>query len=276
MNESCTPKTREGEADLNELNECKKLATEFLIDKDSETFKKLIGYLIDTHRMGVYYDDDTVIIVTDIKDLDDQKKWKIIVLAFDKESRKLKEKALFDAESYNAVHNYIKQYLYCVLLNVRKACHHLDSRTPLILTKGCIRIKESDNVLFDTHDSAVKEKAADTAAFFREIVTNENIKIVDGEELSKKKSVNNDVNGYIFISKQNADEIAESLGYGDAKNFYKKIESENLIYKTKDNRFSRRVRDSKIREFLGSEQIFGIKKDAYLKAKEDCRNEKEA
>lgn len=260
-----------------ELNKCKKLAEELLAGNDPEANNQLIGELIDTHRMGVFYDDDTAIIVADVKDFDDLKKWKMIALAFDKNSKTLKEKDLFGAGDCGAVHNYIKQYLKCIITDVRTVCNHKDSNTPLMLTKGRICIKETGEIIFDTNDTtaAAKELKNDVETFIRKIVADKDIKIVDGEELSKKKSVNDDVSDYIFISKPEADETAESLGYGDAKNFYKMAEAADIFYKTKDNRFSRRVRDSKIKELLGSEQIFGIKKSVFLKYKGEYCDEKE-
>lgn len=251
-----------------EINKIEKelLANLLVNTKAYESIKDKLNALIDGNRIGVFYDNRRIILIIDAACYDSENylEWYNIVMAYDRNTNKIIASSIVQAESYNSVHNFAKKYVKLEMPSVRKVCHYIDSNSPFELKNNKIRFEGDSNILIDLD---TENNISDADEFINELVSDDSIPELDGEKLQKKGDTNTEVNDYMFFNKNIADIIAEDLGYADPKNLYKLLYKRGLIYKTKDSRYSRRVRNEKLKKFMGSEQLMGIKKSVYNKVR---------
>ena len=252
-----------------EINKTEKelIAKLFTDAKVYENNKDMINALIDENRIGVFYDEDSVVIVMDAKCLDTENenylKWYAVAAVFERASGKIVNHVIAEKSS-NKIAKFVTDYVMCVLYEFRNAFRPSDSNTPFALINNRICLKGTKDVLIDLD---TENNISDVDEFINELVLDDFIPELDGEEIQKKDGVNTDVNDYIFFNKNIADIIAEDLGYAEPKNLYKLLHKRGLIYKTKDSRYSKRVRNKKLQKRMGNEQLIGIKKSVYNKVR---------
>ncbi|MDE6708868.1 MAG: hypothetical protein K2J76_00065 [Oscillospiraceae bacterium] len=251
-----------------EINKIEKeLIGKLLADvKAYEGNKDKLNALIDKNRIGVFYDNRRIILIIDAACYDSENylEWYTIAMAYDRNTNKIIASSIVQAESYSSVYNFAKKYVKLEMPAVRKVCHYKDSNSPFELKNNIIRFEGDSNILIDLD---TENNISDADKFINELVSDDSIPKLDGEEIQKKDGVNTDVNDYIFFNKNIADIIAEDLGYAEPKNLYKLLYRRGIIYKTKDSRYSRRVRDKELQKFMGNEQLMGIKKSVYNKVR---------
>ncbi|MCM1478852.1 MAG: hypothetical protein NC085_04065, partial [Muribaculaceae bacterium] len=156
----------------------------------------------------------------------------------------------------------------CEYKELRTICTNKDSNAPFYMESNRICMCETSEMLINLNISDVEN---DFIHFVEKAASDESIKTVDGKELSTKDS-NTNVADYIFIDKEKAIKIAESLEY-DPQTLFRKMYERDMVYKTKDNRYYKSITDSKIIEKVGYSKLFGIKKDLFIKLKEKYGNE---
>ncbi len=216
--------------------------------------------LIKEGRIGVYGDEDITFVLTDVKERDNDYalRWYNIVFAISHEFKEVILYNLFHTDDVIGVKNYISNYIRYCYTDIFNFCKRSDSNTPFLLTDNKICFKKTNEVLIDISTKKAKEICDN---FINEVLDEKNLKKIDGEELTVRKE-NTAAADFEFYNKDEIEEIAKNF-VNEPISLFRIMHERGLIYVTNGdkNRYSRRARDKKIKRKMGTEELFGIKKD---------------